>query len=107
VGDYVLPFSVSAPQIFADKYGLRVCEVLQWSLLFPKDRDGPCRPEPTVRYSYEDRPNAEGGYRVERQPDGRIRLWGWIPTLNRWLRVVTLPDGETVHTVFQDRDFQP
>jgi len=53
------------------------------------------------------RPPAQPRRVPERQPDGRIRLWGWIPTLNRWLRVVTLPDGETVHTVFQDRDFQP
>jgi hypothetical protein len=45
--------------------------------------------------------------RMERQANGRIRHWGWAPALNRWLRVVTLDDGETVHTVFLDRDFQP
>jgi hypothetical protein len=46
-------------------------------------------------------------HRTERQPDGRVRRWGWVPSLNRWLRVVTLDDGETVHTAFFDRDFRP
>jgi hypothetical protein len=41
------------------------------------------------------------------QIDGRIRLWGWVPELSRWLRVVTLADGETVHNAFPDRDFDP
>lgn len=45
--------------------------------------------------------------RVERQANGRTRHWGWVPRLNRWLRVVTLEDGETVHTAFLDRRFQP
>ena len=39
------------------------------------------------------------------QSDGRIRFWGWVPELGRWLRVVTLEDGETVHNAFPDRDF--
>jgi len=42
----------------------------------------------------------------ERQTDGRIRLWGYIAPLGRWLRVVTLEDGETVHNAFPDRDFK-
>ncbi len=41
------------------------------------------------------------------QGDGRIRFWGWVPELGRWLRVVTLEDGETVHNAFPDRDFDP
>ena len=41
------------------------------------------------------------------QEDGRIRFWGWVPQLGRWLRVVTLEDGETVHNAFPDRDFEP
>ena len=44
------------------------------------------------------------------QPDGRIRLWiKVIATADgkeRYLRVVTLEDGETVHNAFFDRDFQ-
>jgi hypothetical protein len=44
--------------------------------------------------------------RKERQKDGRVRYWGYIPRLRTYIRVVTLADGETVHTVFKDRDFQ-
>jgi hypothetical protein len=44
--------------------------------------------------------------RREQQPNGRIRLWGYIAPLGRWLRVVTLEDGETVHNAFPDRDFE-
>jgi len=43
----------------------------------------------------------------EVQPDGRIRYWGYIPELGRYLRVVTLADGETVHNAFPDRNFKP
>ena len=46
-------------------------------------------------------------HRTERQATGRIRHWGWVPELSRWVRVVTLEDGETVHTAFLDRDFAP
>ena len=42
------------------------------------------------------------------QADGRIRRWGRIVQAeNRWLRVILLPDGETVHNVFFDRGFKP
>jgi hypothetical protein len=41
------------------------------------------------------------------QPDGRIRFWGFVAELGRWLRVVTLEDGQTVHNAFPDRDFYP
>jgi hypothetical protein len=40
-------------------------------------------------------------------PDGRIRHWIWIDELGRYLRVVTLPDGVTVHNAFPDRRFVP
>jgi hypothetical protein len=41
------------------------------------------------------------------QADGRIRYWGVVPELGgRALRVVTLPDGETIHNAFPDRDFE-
>ena len=43
--------------------------------------------------------------RKERQKDGRLRYWGYMPRLRTYIRVVTLADGETVHTVFKDRDF--
>ncbi|MFO1245849.1 MAG: hypothetical protein U1E71_11815 [Ramlibacter sp.] len=39
--------------------------------------------------------------------DGRIRYWVWIEELSRYLRVVTLEDGVTVHNAFPDRRFSP
>ncbi len=44
--------------------------------------------------------------RVEIQSDGRIRKWGRIPEVNKYLRVVLLDDGETVHNVFFDRSYR-
>ena len=46
-------------------------------------------------------------YRTQRQADGRIRHWGRVPRLQRWLRVVTLEDDSTVHNAFLDRRFKP
>ena len=39
------------------------------------------------------------------QPDGRVRYWGYVAELQRYLRVVTLSDGETVHNAFFDRGY--
>jgi len=45
--------------------------------------------------------------REEVQSDGRIRRWAPIPqAAGRWLRVVLLPDGETVHNAFFDRSMR-
>lgn len=48
--------------------------------------------------------------RREVQPDGRIRFWGPVQqpgeARSRFLRVVTLADGETVHNAFFDRNFR-
>ena len=44
--------------------------------------------------------------RTEVQADGRIRHWLFVPELGKYLRVVTLADGETVHNAFPDRDFK-
>ena len=42
------------------------------------------------------------------QADGRIRRWILVPEAeNRYLRVVLLADGETVHNAFFDRRFVP
>jgi hypothetical protein len=42
------------------------------------------------------------------QADGRIRRWARIPEAGgRFLRVVLLRDGETVHNAFFDRGFKP
>ena len=45
--------------------------------------------------------------RTHRQENGRIRYWAFVPELDRYLRVVTEPDGETVHNAFPDRGFRP
>lgn len=45
--------------------------------------------------------------RTEVQANGRIRRWAFIPELDKYLRVVTEPDGETVHNAFPDRGFRP
>ena len=48
--------------------------------------------------------------RREAQMDGRIRWWGRIMVVGearpRYLRVVTLQHGETVHNAFFDRNFR-
>jgi hypothetical protein len=42
------------------------------------------------------------------QEDGRIRRWVRVPEMdNRYLRVILLEDGETVHNAFFDRRFEP
>ena len=42
----------------------------------------------------------------EIQGDGRIRRWTPIREMDdRYLRVILLPDGETVHNAFFDRRF--
>jgi hypothetical protein len=40
------------------------------------------------------------------QPTGRIRYWGYIEELQKYVRVITLADRETVHNVFPDRNFK-
>lgn len=46
-------------------------------------------------------------YRRLVQPDGRIRHWIYIEALGKYLRVVTLEDGETILNAFPDRNFKP
>ena len=45
--------------------------------------------------------------RTEVQEDGRIKHWGWIEEMGKFVRVVTLADRETIHNAFPDRDFKP
>jgi hypothetical protein len=50
----------------------------------------------------------QSSIREEIQSDGRIRRWGRISEAgDRFLGVVLLPDGETVHNAFFDRRFKP
>ena len=42
------------------------------------------------------------------QEDGRFRRWVLVPEMeNRYLRVILLEDGATVHNAFFDRRFAP
>jgi hypothetical protein len=41
------------------------------------------------------------------QSDGRIRRWIYVGSEEKYLRVILLEDGETLHNAFFDRGFQP
>ena len=42
------------------------------------------------------------------QADGRIRRWARIEQMEgRYLRVILLPDGQTIHNAFFDRGYKP
>jgi len=69
-------------------------------------REQVLRKRPYLRSSWIDRVLASPVVRSV-QPDGRIRFWGYVSEIDRWLRVVTLADGQTVHNAFPDRDFRP
>jgi len=40
------------------------------------------------------------------QSDGRIRKWARIAETGKYLRVILLEDGKTVHNAFLDRSFK-
>ncbi len=44
--------------------------------------------------------------RVEVQADGRIRHWAYIQEIEKYIRVITLEDGETVFNAFPDSGFR-
>ncbi len=44
--------------------------------------------------------------KTEIQVDGRIRKWCFIEEVGKYLRVILLEDGETVHNAFFDRNFK-
>lgn len=44
--------------------------------------------------------------KTEVQTDGRIRKWKFIEETGKYLRVILLDDGETVHNAFFDRNFK-
>ena len=44
--------------------------------------------------------------KIEVQSDGRIRKWARITEVEKYLPVILLADGETVHNAFFDRPFQ-
>jgi hypothetical protein len=44
--------------------------------------------------------------KTEIQNDRRIRKWKFIEEAGKYLRVILLEDGETVHNAFFDRNFK-
>lgn len=44
--------------------------------------------------------------RREIQDDNKIKLWGYSSKHNKYVRVILLEDGETIHTAFFDRNFK-
>jgi hypothetical protein len=44
--------------------------------------------------------------KTEIQSDGRIKKWARIEEENKYLRVILLSDGRTVHNAFFDRSFE-
>ena len=44
--------------------------------------------------------------KTEIQSDGRIRKWIYIEEAGKYLRVILLEDGETIHNAFFDRRFK-
>ena len=44
--------------------------------------------------------------KTEIQSDGRIRKWAKISEVGKYLRVILLEDGETVHNTFFDRSYK-
>lgn len=42
----------------------------------------------------------------ETQDDGRFRRWGYSEDLEQYIRVILLPDGETILNAFPDRDYE-
>jgi hypothetical protein len=45
----------------------------------------------------------ENPEKIETRSDGRIRKWAKISDTGKYLRVILLEDGETVHNAFFDR----
>ncbi len=43
---------------------------------------------------------------TEIQSDGRIKKWKYIDEVQKYLRVILLEDGETIHNAFFDRGFK-
>lgn len=48
----------------------------------------------------------ENPEKIEIQSDGRIKKWAKIESAGKYLRVILLEDGETVHNAFFDRSYK-
>ena len=70
-------------------------------------RDEVMSKRPYIKTEWIERAMTQPIKREVQAEDGRIRHWVWIEELGRFLRVVTLEDGVTVHNAFPDRRFSP
>jgi hypothetical protein len=43
---------------------------------------------------------------IDHLTDGRIRKWRYIEEMGKYLRIILLDDGETIHNAFFDRNFK-
>lgn len=72
----------------------------QYFLYTRKRPDRSCIKEEWIRNA------TDNPLRTETQKDGRIRKWTHVKEVNKYLRVILLSDGITVHNAFFDRSFQ-
>jgi hypothetical protein len=79
------------------------CNALKSTQYFLKTREKPDRRRIKIEW-IED--TVENPIHTEVQSDGRIRKWKKIEEEHKFLRVVLLGDGETVHNAFFDRSFK-
>ena len=59
-------------------------------------------PRVTLEHAIEALENADY---AELQENGRMRVWGHVQELGRYVRVVLLPDKRMIHNAFIDRDY--
>lgn len=60
---------------------------------------------PQIKREWCERIVKECGFKQE-MLSGRRRCWGWVAELGHYVRVVTLEDGETLHTAMIDSSFK-
>ena len=84
---------------------MRYFLAVRFTLYFDAMRQRPDRA--AIRLEWIERV-VERPVRQEKQQDGRIRRWAPIAEMDgRYLRVILLPDAETVHNAFFDRSYRP
>lgn len=44
--------------------------------------------------------------KTEAQSDGRIKIFARDLKENKWVRIILLEDGKTIHNIFYDRNFK-
>ena len=77
--------------------------MIKFTEYFEYTRKRPDRAEITIRWIKQ---VIDNPLKTQIQSDGRIRKWGYIRELEKYLRVILLDDGITVHNAFFDRRFK-